>query len=100
MSAQCLLMFLCGSVPFHRGMCVFVSHCLAGFESLFFPSGGFQGEMTFLRVRMAERGKDYPDEDVPGGGWRAEKRRRAWQQTVAETIIINCKPTKRTENIA
>lgn len=67
MSVLCLLMFLCGSVSFHRGMCVRVTHCLAGFESLFLPSGGSQGEMTLLRVRREERGKDYPDEDVVGG---------------------------------
>lgn len=72
MSVQWLLMFLCGSVSFHRGMCVCVTHCLAGFESLFFPSGGSQGEMTLLRVGREERGKNYPDEDVVAGwvdGW-------------------------------
>lgn len=86
-------------MSFHRGMCVRVSHCLALFESLFFPSGGSRAEMTLLRVRREERGKDYPDEDV-ADGWKAEERQQAQQQTAAKTIIINCKLTKRTENIA
>ena len=90
MSVLSLLMFLSGSVSFHRGMCVRVTHCLAGFESLFSPSGGSQGEMTLLRVRKwEERGKDYPDEDVVGGD---EERQQARRQTVArKTIIINDK---------
>lgn len=60
--------------------------------------------MTLLRVRREERGKDY--QDVMGGwigGWvggGAEERQQAQQQTVAKTIIINSKLTKRAENIA
>ena len=48
-------------------VCVCVTHCLAGFESLFLPSGGSQRKMTLLRVRREERGKDYPDEGEVGG---------------------------------
>lgn len=76
-----------------------VSHCLAGFESLFSPSGGSRAEMTLLRVRREERGKDYPDEDV-ADGWRVEEQQQTQHQTAAKTIIINCKLSKRTENIA
>lgn len=80
-------------------MCVCVTHCLAGFESLFLPGGGSPREMTLLRVRREERGKDYPGGDVVGG-CMAEEQQQAQQQTVAKTIIINCKLTERTDNIA
>lgn len=66
MSVLCLLMFHCGRVSFHKGMCVCVTHCVAGFESLFFPSGGSQGEITLPGVRREESGKDYL-ELVEGG---------------------------------
>lgn len=68
-------------------VCESVSHCLAGFESLFLPSGGSPRETTLLRVRREEGGKDYPGGDVVGG-WRTEEQQDAQQQRVAKTIII------------
>ena len=61
MSALCLFMFHRRSEFFHGGMCVCVTHCLAGFESLFLSVGGSRGGRT------EERGKDNSDVMAVGG---------------------------------
>lgn len=87
MSVLCLLMFLSGSASFQRGMCVRVTHCLAGFESLLFPSGGVSGKNDFA---LCFAGKTEVRIIHLKTRWvcRDGERQQAQQQTAAKTIII------------